>query len=91
MKNGPDTFGAVLISRVLIPAVCLSALTAPMVQLVFRHLPAQRVAVNPQQFRGTRLVPVGAFQDALDEALFEFTHGFIKQDAAFHHLYYKAF
>src|SRR5208283_6178794 len=69
----------------------LAAAPAPMIQLVFRHLAAQGVAVNAQDFGGTRLVAIGALQDAFDEALLEFPDGLVKQDSALHHLGDKPF
>jgi hypothetical protein len=45
-----------------------------------------RVAVNAKNFRCAGLVPVGEVQNAFDEALFEFTNGFVEQDPALHHL-----
>jgi hypothetical protein len=62
-----------------------------MIQFVLRHLPAQRVAVNPQKFGGPALIAVSSLQNPLDKAFFEFTDGFIKQNSAFHHLSHKAF
>jgi hypothetical protein len=47
--------------------------------------------MNSQKFRGAALVAVGALQNPLDEALFEFPDGFVEQDPAFHHLSHKAF
>ena len=57
-----------------------------MIQLVFAELPAERVAMNPQQMRGARLIAIDAIQHALDEALFEFADGLVEQNAALHHL-----
>jgi len=62
-----------------------------MIQLIFRHLPAQRIAVNAQQFRGTGLIAVGALQNTLDESFLKFTNGFVEQNAPLHHLSHKAF
>ena len=42
--------------------------------------------MNAKDFGGARLVAVGAVQNALDETLFEFADGFIKQNPALHHL-----
>jgi len=61
------------------------------IQLVYRHLPAQRIAVDSQKLGGPALIAVGSLQNPLDEAFFEFTDGFIKQNSAFHHLSHKAF
>lgn len=56
------------------------------IELVFIDLAAQGVAVNAENFGGARLIAVRAVQNTLDEALFELAHGFIKKNAAFHHL-----
>jgi hypothetical protein len=47
--------------------------------------------MNAQQFRRPALVAVGPLQNPLDESFFELSHGFIKQNSAFHHLSHKAF
>jgi len=47
--------------------------------------------MNPQKLGRAALIAVGALQNPLDKALFEFTHGFIEQNSAFHHLSHKAF
>jgi hypothetical protein len=62
-----------------------------MIQLVLRHLPAQRIAMDSQKLGGPALIAVGPLQNPLDEAFFEFPDGFIEQDSAFHHLSHKAF
>jgi hypothetical protein len=62
-----------------------------MIQLVLRHLPTQRIAMNSQKLRGPALIAVGSLQNSFDEAFFEFPDGFIEQDSAFHHLSHKAF
>jgi hypothetical protein len=64
---------------------------SPVVQLVLGHFPAQSVAVNSQNLGGTALIAVGSLQNPLDEAFFEFSHGFIEQNSALHHLSHKAF
>ena len=56
------------------------------IEFVFSDLAAQGVAVNAEDFCGAGLIAVGAIQNALDEALFEFTNSFIEQDPALHHL-----
>jgi hypothetical protein len=61
------------------------------VQLVLRHLPAQGIAVNSQEFSRPALIAIGSLQNPFDEAFFEFTHGFIEQNSALHHLSHKAF
>src|ERR1700730_11768696 len=68
---------------------CLPPFPSPVIQLVYRHLPAQRIAVNSQKFGGPALIAVGALQNSFDEAFFEFTDGFIKQNSTFHHLSHK--
>jgi hypothetical protein len=57
------------------------------VELVNVDLPAEGIAVNAESFRGAGLIAVGPFEDALDEALFEFADGLVKEDSAFYHLY----
>jgi hypothetical protein len=61
------------------------------IQLVFRHLPAQGIAMNSQQFGRPALIAVGSLQNPLDEPFLELSHGFVKQNSAFHHLSHKAF
>jgi hypothetical protein len=61
------------------------------IQLVLGHFSAQRIAVNSQKFGRPALIAVSSLQNSLDEAFFEFTHGFIEQNSAFHHLSHKAF
>jgi hypothetical protein len=55
-------------------------------ELVFVDLAAQRVAVNAENLRGTRLVAIGAVKNALDKTLFELSYGFFEQNAPIHHL-----
>jgi hypothetical protein len=69
----------------------LPRLPPPVIQLVLRHLSAQRIAVNSQEFSSPTLIAVGSLQNALDEALLEFTDGFIEQNSTLHHLSHKAF
>src|SRR5208337_1100706 len=71
--------------------VGLAAAPAAVIQLVFRHLAAQGVAVNPQDFGGTGLVAVGALEHALDETLLKLAYSLVKQDSALHHLHHKPF
>jgi len=47
--------------------------------------------VDSQEFGRPALIAVGSLQNPLDEAFFEFAHGFIEQNSAFHHLSHKAF
>ena len=58
---------------------------AAVVELVFGNFATEGVAMNAEDFGGTRLVAVGAFEDALDEALFEFAYGLIEEDTALDH------
>ena len=60
------------------PATSSARRVAPVIQLVFAQLPAQRVAMDPQDVRGARLVAVYTVQNALDEALLEFSYSLIK-------------
>src|SRR5579863_247559 len=55
-------------------------------ELVLVDFAAQRVAVYAENLRGTRLVAVGAVQDALDETLLKFSDGLVEQNAPVHHL-----
>src|SRR6266849_9321769 len=61
------------------------------IELVLIDLAAQRIAVNAKNFSRAGLIAVCAFQNALDEALFEFADGFVKQNPALHHLTDKPF
>ena len=47
--------------------------------------------MNSEDFGGAGLIAVGAFEDALDETLFEFAHGLIEEDAALDHQGNQAF
>jgi hypothetical protein len=69
----------------------LPRLPAAMIQLVLRHLSAQGIAVNSQEFSSPALIAVGSLQNSFDESFFEFTDGFIEQNSALHHLSHKAF
>jgi hypothetical protein len=51
---------------------------AAMIQLILGKLPAERIAMNSQQMRGARLIPIHAIQHALDEALFELSDGLVE-------------
>src|SRR5260370_8393229 len=55
-------------------------------ELVLIDLAAQRIAVNAKNIGRAGLVAVGAVQDALDETLFKFADGLVKQNPALHHL-----
>src|SRR5712692_5343436 len=61
------------------------------IELVLIDLAAQRIAVNAKNFSRAGLIAVCAFQNALDEALFEFADGFVKQYPALHHLTDESF
>jgi hypothetical protein len=56
-----------------------------MIQLIEVDLAAERIAVNPQQPSGARLVAVETVQYALDKFLFKFIHRFIEMDSTLHH------
>ena len=56
------------------------------VEFVLVDLAAERIAMNAQNSCGLGLVAAGAVQDALDETLFEFAYGFVKQNPALDHL-----
>ena len=62
-----------------------------MIQLVLRHLSAQGITVNSQEFSSPALIAVGSLQNSFDESFLEFTDGFIEQNSALHHLSHKAF
>src|SRR5262249_59482774 len=64
---------------------------APPVEFVLDDLPAQGVAVNPQDVRRPRLISVDAVQYAFDKTLLEFANGLIEENSAIHHLPYEAF
>ncbi len=55
-------------------------------KLILANFAAQCIAVNAENLRGSRLVAVGAVQDALDETLLKFSYGLIKQNTPVHHL-----
>jgi hypothetical protein len=61
------------------------------IQLVFRHFSAERIAVDSQKLSGPALIAVGSLQNPFDEAFFKFPDGFIEQNSALHHLSHKAF
>jgi len=69
----------------------LAGTAATMVELVFDHLAAKRVAMNAEEFGGAGLIAIGAVEDAFDEAFFKFTNGLIEEDAALDHLQYQTF
>jgi len=62
-----------------------------MVEFVLGDFAAKRVAMNAQDFCGAGLVAVGAFENALDEALFEFADSLVEEDAALDHQGNQAF
>jgi hypothetical protein len=59
-----------------------------MVQLIEVDLSAEGVAVHSEQARRTRLISLGAIQNALDESLLKFVDCLVKQDPALDHLSY---
>jgi hypothetical protein len=61
------------------------------IQLIFRHLPAQSIAMNSQKLGSAALIAVGPLQNPFDEAFFEFPYRFIEQNSALHHLSHEAF
>jgi len=61
------------------------------IELVLTDLAAQGIAVNAENFGGAGLVAVGAVQYALDEALLEFSDGFVEKNSPLHHLIDKPF
>jgi hypothetical protein len=58
----------------------------PVIELIEADLAAQRIAVNPEQARGARLVAARSIQYTLDEFLLEFVHGFVEMNSTLHHL-----
>jgi len=77
--------------RAYAASAALARAGTTVVEFVFRHFAAEGVAMNAEKFGGAALVAVGALQDALDEAFFEFPDRLIKQNSAFHHLPDQAF
>ena len=63
-----------------VPAVAVG------IEFVRVDFAAERVPVNTKDFGSARLVAIGAVENTLDEAFFEFADGLIKQDPAFYHL-----
>jgi hypothetical protein len=64
---------------------------ATMIEFVLGDFAAEGVAMDAQDFRGARLITVGALEDTFDEAFFEFADGLIEKDAALDHQRYQAF
>ena len=56
------------------------------IEAEFSQFPAERVPVDSKHPSGARLIPLGAVHGGLDEPLFEFLYGFLKQNAAINHL-----
>ena len=56
-----------------------------MVKLIEIDLAAERIAVNPEQPGGARLVAMKMVQHALDKFLFKFVDCFVEMDPALHH------
>ncbi len=61
------------------------------IEFVLVNFAPERIAVNAQDFRGTRLIAVSAIEHALDEALFEFTDRLIKENPTLYHLIDETF
>ena len=59
---------------------------APVIEPVKIDLSAERIAVNPEQACGARLVAARPVQNAFDELLFELVDGLVKMNSVFHHL-----
>jgi len=59
---------------------------AVVVQFVFADFAAKGVPVDSQSCSGSRLIAFGTIQNAFNKAFFEFAHGFVEKDTAFHHL-----
>jgi hypothetical protein len=57
----------------------------PMTELVKIDLAAERIAVNSEQPRGTRLIAMKPFQHSLDKFLLKFVDRFIEMDSTLHH------
>jgi len=56
-----------------------------MIELVLAHFPAERIAVDSQDFRGARLVPVQSFEHTLDEFLLKLRYSFFEQNSTINH------
>jgi len=61
------------------------------IELVLIDFAAQRIAVNAQNFSRSGLVTIGAVQNALDKAFFEFADRFVKKNSSLYHLTDKPF
>jgi hypothetical protein len=48
------------------------------VELVSIDFAAERISMDPEQFRGARLIAVKAIQNTLDELLFELVDRFVE-------------
>ena len=57
-----------------------------MVQLIEADLTAEGIAMNSQETRGSRLIPVRTIEHAFDKFLLEFIYSFFKQNASLDHL-----
>jgi hypothetical protein len=58
---------------------------ADVVQLIFIHFAAKRVAVDSKDLGCARLISLRFLQRAADEFLFEFRHRFFEQNTSFDH------
>jgi hypothetical protein len=61
------------------------AVAANVIEFVRIDLAAKGVTVDPEGFRGARLVAVAAFQNAPDKFFLEFNNRFFEQDSALDH------
>lgn len=55
------------------------------IEFVFIDFAAQRVAVDPKNSGGARLIAVRAVENPLDESFFEFADCFVEQNSALYH------
>lgn len=56
----------------------LATFSPAVVQAVLRQFPAEGVSVDPEHFRGARLVSICPFQHTLDEALLKLSDRLVK-------------
>ena len=64
---------------------------AAVVELVLDHFSTESVTVNAEDFRGARLIAIGAVEDAPDETFLEFPDSLVEEDSAVDHLQYQTF
>lgn len=69
----------------------LAAAASNVVQLILVHFPAQRVAVDTEDFCGAGLITIKPFENASDELLLEFRQRFFEQNASLDHRAYQRF